>query len=204
MVGLVIAVVSLWREVGPLRAEVANLRAEMGHIRVVDSQRPHGIAIATSEPNSWKWRVYLPPLPYDKYYLNCYSGLEAPITSENVAGIVDRYRRMADQWTVRSLVQAALEGELTIEGKIIERDGHHYLELVPIGGTAVRLDNDWLPLADKTSILGGLSSHGQTELGWGEPVLLLCLQSEPRVQSTPQRGRWEACLTVMLWIHSRR
>jgi hypothetical protein len=58
--GLAIIVVRLWREVGPLRAEVAQLRNETGRLSVGDPTRVHAIEVRTREPLLWKWRVWVP------------------------------------------------------------------------------------------------------------------------------------------------
>ena len=59
---MMIALLQLWREVGPLRAEVRQLRAETGRLVIEDSTKIHVMAIIEPQTatNAWKWRVYLP------------------------------------------------------------------------------------------------------------------------------------------------
>ena len=58
--GMAIVIVQLWREVGPLRAEVVQLRNETGRLSVDDPTKIHAIEVRTSEPLLWKWRVWVP------------------------------------------------------------------------------------------------------------------------------------------------
>jgi hypothetical protein len=58
--GMAIVIVQLWREVGPLRAEVTHLRHETGRLSVEDPTKIHAIEVRTSEPLLWKWRVWVP------------------------------------------------------------------------------------------------------------------------------------------------
>jgi hypothetical protein len=60
IIALAICVVILWREVGPLRAEVARLRNEVGILHVDDPKKIHVIRVNTRDELTWKWRVWLP------------------------------------------------------------------------------------------------------------------------------------------------
>lgn len=50
----------LWRELGPLRAEVKRLRSEAGEITISDRSKPHAIEVDTDHPKRWKWVVWIP------------------------------------------------------------------------------------------------------------------------------------------------
>jgi hypothetical protein len=60
IVGVAIVLVQLWREVGPLRAEVRRLRDEVGYLPVDDPGKLQAIQVDTGEELLWKWRVWLP------------------------------------------------------------------------------------------------------------------------------------------------
>lgn len=75
IVGLAIVIVQLWREVGPLRAEVSQLRKEVGVIVVEDPTRPCAIRVRTSDDFTWKWRLWIPE---GRSYLLKYSGGAIP------------------------------------------------------------------------------------------------------------------------------
>ena len=55
IIGLLITVTKLWREVGPLRAEVRQMRTELGHLTIDDRNRAQAIAIRQPNPNIWRW-----------------------------------------------------------------------------------------------------------------------------------------------------
>ena len=73
ILGMAIVIVQLWREVGPLRAEVRQLRIESGRLTIDDPDKIHAMAVhsADTESKSWKWRMYLPA--GHKYYLHSLS-----------------------------------------------------------------------------------------------------------------------------------
>jgi hypothetical protein len=60
IVGLAMALFQLWREVGPLRAEVRQIRNEVGRLSIEDTTKIHAIQVRTNEPLFWKWRVWVP------------------------------------------------------------------------------------------------------------------------------------------------
>jgi hypothetical protein len=60
IVGLAIVVVQLWREVGPLRADVRRLRDEAGALSIDDPTKPCAIQVRTANDVTWKWRLWIP------------------------------------------------------------------------------------------------------------------------------------------------
>ena len=58
--GMAIVIVQLWREVGPLRAEVRRLRNELGVLTVENPSRLHAIEVRTKDEMIWKWRIWVP------------------------------------------------------------------------------------------------------------------------------------------------
>lgn len=60
IVGMAIVIAQLWREVGPLRAEVKQLRNETGRLYVEDKSKLCAIQVDTKDELSWKWRVWIP------------------------------------------------------------------------------------------------------------------------------------------------
>jgi len=60
---IVAMAVALWRlnsELGPLRNEVRRLRDEGGHLVVEDISKLHAIRVATVQPDTWRYRVWVP------------------------------------------------------------------------------------------------------------------------------------------------
>src|SRR5262245_4620503 len=60
IVGLVIVVIQLWRDIKPLRAELRRLRNEVGALSIEDPTKPHAIQVRIVDDNTWKWRVWIP------------------------------------------------------------------------------------------------------------------------------------------------
>lgn len=60
IVGMAIIIVQLWREVGPLRADVRQLRDETGRLSVEDPSKIHAIEVRTNDDFVWKWRIWVP------------------------------------------------------------------------------------------------------------------------------------------------
>jgi hypothetical protein len=60
ILGMALAIVQLWRELVPLRAELRQLRDETGRLSISDPQKMHAIGVRTNEPLLWKWRIWVP------------------------------------------------------------------------------------------------------------------------------------------------
>jgi hypothetical protein len=148
IIAMAITITLLWCEIGPLRAEVRQLRSQLGELSIVDTETPYAIAIKTEEPDTWKWRVYLPPLPHAEYVLNCNSGLQDPVTSKNVDSLLEQYRRAGRNWSIPNNNQI-LSGEVVIEAKIVDREGYQYLQVLPYGGQVIGMPERWREFEDK-------------------------------------------------------
>jgi hypothetical protein len=55
-----ITIWQLWREVGPLRAEVRRLRDEVGELAIDDPTKIHAIQVRQPDELTWKWRLWIP------------------------------------------------------------------------------------------------------------------------------------------------
>jgi hypothetical protein len=75
IVGLAIVTTRLYREVGPLRAEVRQLRDEVGVLSIDDPTKVYAIGVRTSPDYIWKWRVWIPE---GHAYLMKYAGETIP------------------------------------------------------------------------------------------------------------------------------
>jgi hypothetical protein len=60
IVALAALVVSQWRAVGPLRAEVRLMRDEVGELSIEDPTKIHAIEMATDDRQVWRWWVWVP------------------------------------------------------------------------------------------------------------------------------------------------
>lgn len=58
--GMALAIVQLWCELVPLRAEVHQLRNETGRLSIDDKNKIQAIEVRTNEALVWKWRVWIP------------------------------------------------------------------------------------------------------------------------------------------------
>jgi hypothetical protein len=214
ILALTVIVLLLWREVVPLRAQVTRLEADLGHLHVTDEERPHVIAVRTDEPLTWRWRVYLPPLLHGKYHFNFFEGSHVSFTSENLTALLDQLRRGSPNHEFFSNSAVALSGELTIEAKLVDRDGHWFLQVPPFGEKRITIPDMWKELGlpdgwaagevvDNASEFAGLNTEREMVFGRGDAVSLLILQGPPVpfFDSRPAKGPLEPPLsTLMLWI----
>ena len=217
---MTIALVLLWREVEPLRTRVHSLEVELGHLHVTDADRPSVISVRTDEPLTWKWRVFLPPLPHGKYHFNFFHGFYQRFTAENLAELLDRLRRQSPQHEFRNDNSVAVSGELTIEAKLVNREGHWFLVAQPFGETSTGFPEEWqatmkdlgLPArvqdenawTEKANELAGVNPDRPMIFGRGDCVPLLLLQG-PTIPiatsgvTTTGPAKLPAA-TIMLWI----
>lgn len=110
VMGLVIA------RLAPLRGEVQRLRDEAGYLTIRDRTKIHAIAVETSSPLVWKWKVYLPKsdnwlwagvcagkvpaeVDYDRE-LGRGLGIEM-VEAQEVPVTVKVFRDLSDQWKAR-------------------------------------------------------------------------------------------------------
>lgn len=161
IVGMAIVVVQLWREVGPLRAEVRQLRTEAGRLMIDDPTKIHVLSVHGSDEvdKSWKWRVYLPP--NRKYYLH---KLSAKIDAQGMAqtGFIT---------STSSPISQTSSGEFVIQASVRKGDDgtwrvHASRERVdPQGGLKDRITSTMTIDSTKNWMdgPGGLTSSGVIE-----------------------------------------
>ena len=221
ILAMTIAVILLWREVGPLRTRVHSLEAELGHLQVTDVDRPSVISVRTDEPLTWKWRVFLPELPHGKYHFNCLHGLYRTFTADNLYEMLDGLRRSSPQHEFRNDNNVALSGELTIEVKLVNREGHWFLMAEPFGETSTGFPDSWkdmlkdlgLPTqvqdenvwTEQAKEVAGINPDRPMIFGRGDCVPLLILQGPPLPILTSRDTMGPAtpalpAATIMLWI----
>lgn len=55
-----IGFIVLGRDLYQTRQELRKLRAETGHLSIDDRSQFHAIALEVAEPNTWRWRLFIP------------------------------------------------------------------------------------------------------------------------------------------------
>ncbi|MEX2310076.1 MAG: hypothetical protein WD738_21065 [Pirellulales bacterium] len=60
IVGMALVIALLWREVGPLRAELKHLRDKFGALTIEDPTKCHAIRLDSHPSFTWNWRVWIP------------------------------------------------------------------------------------------------------------------------------------------------
>lgn len=194
IVGLSLAVVLLWYEVEPLRQEVRRLRTEFGYLSIDDPTKAYGIAVPTSEENTWRWRVYLPP--GNKYTLYERSGHLPNAWSDRGIAWIESVKSNSvgtsssgDSWI----------GELTLDVKFHENEGK-WLSQTTIrkrdasssstGASTTSVyqpSGDWLSERRGRQSSSSLNDRMQKEFESHQPILLLHLQRQV-IQELPNNG----------------
>jgi hypothetical protein len=167
-----ITIVLLWREVGPLRAELRSLRTELGFLNIEDPTKAHAIALQTSETRIWKWRIYLPPNV--KYRYACYSGrLPDP---QKLAGPA-WFDRVINGGVGSGISGTMNSGEFTLEARLVKEGEQWQLRTLGSGGNGGFITSihpsDWFSSRHGLNTMSGVSPREQTEFARGEPILLL-------------------------------
>jgi hypothetical protein len=60
IIGMTIVLAQLWRSVEPLRTENRRFRKELGYLSVIDENKIYATEIASDDPDSHRYRVYIP------------------------------------------------------------------------------------------------------------------------------------------------
>lgn len=169
-----ITIWQLWREVGPLRAEVRESRTELGRLNIDDPRRAYAIQLNTGEPRTWKWRIYLPPDV--GFTISCYSGtLPSPNDYHGNAW----YDRVKNGGIGSGFTGSIDGGEFTLEAKL-EKDGDRWVLVTTTSAgrgssrhTIAQPSGDWLSDTENFSSSSGVGPREQTVFEPGEPIMLL-------------------------------
>lgn len=200
IIGLLLVVVQLWREVAPLRAANRLMRTELGFLTIEDPNKALAISVQTNSGNEWRWRVYLPP--GGEYSISAYSG-----------NMPDQGKLQAEAWVDAARLSGSgisssgtsVQGEFLIDARIDKVDGHWTFRVNPAGSMTVsQPPDDWMSNDGMTSVVSSISSKSQTEFQPGEPIILMHLSKRPMIE-LPGGGRTSAPPTgsakgIALWI----
>lgn len=171
IVGLAIVVVQLWREVGPLRAQVRGMRTELGLLNIDDPAIAQAIQLGGGEPDRWKWRIYLPPS--GQYTLFVYSGTIPPRDSRQGRNWYDAVRQdgSGSAESINS-GEFVLNVELLKEGaqwQIVTSRGNHR------SVSTMSIDGNWLSQMVGRGVTSSIGPDIATNVRPGEPIHLMTL-----------------------------
>lgn len=145
IVAMGITVVTLWREVAPLRDEVERLRADAGVLDVGDQQLVHAIAGKTYQQKTFRWRVWCPAGKQVTVHIATHGIPVRGLTKPDGRLPLNRLNQEAAE------VEVTLGPETTLDGQVrwnLHSDGATYHVRVPEDAT------DWL-LKGATGWTGG-------------------------------------------------
>jgi hypothetical protein len=156
MVALSVTVAMLYRELGPLRAEVSRLRNEVGELNVEDPARLHAIRVETDNELEWKWRIWIPEGA--TYRLRGEGGPVPDTGFPSTGGTI--YLRDPGEQVIRYAIRRD------------PRDGKWYGELHGPHGSVGKDAQPWVEWGSRTSTGGGVGRSTQSYLP-GERVELI-------------------------------
>ncbi|MCI0332835.1 MAG: hypothetical protein L0228_06395 [Planctomycetes bacterium] len=176
--GMALVIVQLWREIGPLRAEVQSLRTELGYLNIEDPTKAQAIQLQTGEMRHWKWRIYLPP--GRDYRFCCYSGTLPSEKELRGAAWFDRVQNGGIGTGSSGTMDG---GEFTLDA-MLEKDGDQWKLVTKSSGgrgggsdTIYQPSGDWLSSPEHALSSSGMTSRQQTVFEPGEPIMLVkCLK----------------------------
>jgi hypothetical protein len=193
--------VTLWqahRELASLRPEVRRLRQELGHLSIDDETKIYAIEIPTMAPNTWKWRVYLPPG----------RAFEMNTQLKRIPGRPKGLNRREWLNTLSGPSNTIASGEFTIEAKMEKGEvaGSWFLHTMDLNNNgASGAGMDWLDDRRAWYTSSDVSPRQQVELSTDDGLILLAIRKGNVVdlptgwKSTPPPVTAEAP-GVMLWI----
>jgi len=212
IVALAIVVAQLWHKVDPLQSEVRRLRAEVGYLSIDDPTKAYGIAVASSEENTWRWRIHLPP--GTKYVLHEWSG-HLPNRWPERGGIAAIEKAHGEKQGTASSGDS-LTGEISVEvrfdydeGKwlsrtIVRRRNDEAAQVSTIKSQVYQPSGDWLSDRRGRTMFSSLKDRQQKEFAPNDSILLLHLQRQviknlPNnvYTSTSPKGNADG---VMIWL----
>jgi hypothetical protein len=178
LIGLLLLVIQQWREVEPLRQEVRRLRTELGYLVIEDPTKVHAIraqSIEAIEPNTWRWRLYLPP--GETYSLNVFSGhISGPIRQPQMKQLETAKRDGLGKLTSRKLEA----GELKLDIKLMLEEERWILWTIPGGSHRILpAHTEWLSQRRDAMAVYGVGQKQKTFEN-GQPVMLMYIP-RPRI-----------------------
>jgi len=194
IVGLVIVIAQLWREVGPLRDENRRMRTELGQLTIEDPTRAYAISVPTFEDDTWKWRIYLPP--GGQYSLCEYSGRLPGPNSRTGKPWFDGVRRSGSGSISTG---TNFGGEFLLEAKLMKEGDTWYFvtsytnrnggqSSSSLGKSSInQSSNDWLSDGGSRRSSSDVTVD-QKSFGPGTPILLLHMY-RPVITETPGGAR---------------
>jgi len=199
--------VIVWRQAGevvPLRQELRQLRGEMGHLTIDDPNKAYAIAVQTSESDTWKWRIYLPPggtHSFSSYY--------GTIPSQTEFRGRKWFQEVKNGGSGSSGSGSGYEGEFTLTVRLFKKEDQWFISQRSSNGRingsnslALRFD-DWLSDPRSRMTTSNVSNE-QSSYQPGEPIMLLHLPKPIITESAG--GGWSKKLPegphdgIVIWI----
>jgi hypothetical protein len=192
-----ITIFRLWREVGPLRAELTARRAEMGELFITDPNKAHAIGVDWNQDGVCRWRLYLPDGP--DWAIRTYIGNQPAFAGD------DLQKWLAGPRSGKGRQFSSIGGiprgrEFTLEIRLAKDDDGWYLQ--EDKGAKARLPqsfNAWLDESERRYPISKVLSSEQTVYPPGEPIILLCIQQANESRSGAVSGD-----TIVLWMEEYR
>jgi hypothetical protein len=171
IVGLAIVVVQLWREVGPLRAQVRGMRSELGLLNIDDPAIAQAIQLGGGEPDRWKWRIYLPPS--GQYTLFVYSGMIPPRDFRQGRNWYDEVRQSGS-----GSAESINSGEFVLNVELLKA-GEQWQIVTSRGNhrsvSTMSVDGNWLSQMVGRGVTSSIGPDAATKVRPGEPIHLMTL-----------------------------
>ena len=172
IVGLSIAMWRTYLRLTVITEEVLRLRAEMGHVFVTDPDKVHAIQVRQAPDSTVRWRLHFPP--GRSYQIRCCSGVIPP-----------QGRRSVKQWlkdveanctSTNGIGSNLLQGEVTLDTKLVHENGEWYLDLSPISRVSVDVTGNRIDDPRARYVWGMVGVDKQRVFDHNEPILLQCIQ----------------------------
>ncbi|QDV73315.1 hypothetical protein [Botrimarina mediterranea] len=145
VVACLIVVTLQARELAPLRIENKRLRSEVGELSVEDPNRLHGIRVATTDENHWRFRVLVPD--QRRYWFGCMSDL-IPKGKSSETWVIDEGEAIRPSGGSGSLIES---GEHLIDVYFSDDDATDQIEVKILLDGAItsihvldELNHDWI------------------------------------------------------------
>jgi hypothetical protein len=199
ILGMGIVIAQLWREIGPLRAELTARRAEMGQLFVRDTTKSHAIGVDWNDDGVWRWRLFLPPPARGKgnnWVFRTYIGKQPMFDGDDLKTWLAGPRAGKDL-RYGSIGGVPAGREFTFDVKLAKDSDGWYLQEGK-GRAKERIPksfNVWLEDPNHRFPISKVASSNQTIYEPGTPIVLLCIQRANESQNNGVDGD-----TILVWI----
>ena len=194
--------VSHWntsRQLATVQLKLRQLRDEVGYLTVQDRTKFHAVALESSEPNTWQWRLFLPKGAKYKWNIACEAipMSSPPAQAGTTATSNEPYWETDNEVFVTAKLREADDGDWTLS--VTSKIGASKNQMA---GATLKIPRDKIAWMSKISSTDGqvIGSNGTAVRDADAPVILLQRRACKKEPNGSYQPADEPMPGFMVWL----